>query len=147
MQALEEEGNAEKHQLAAMHQQRVLAHINQRKREAMTCYTQALTEQSPNVRLARRVKTNRAATEQPPVNPTNHHPCPCFFPLFFIAISCRVTAWRSACRSCCAPCTRIVLMPWPITVTCWRPVVKLDWTPLLRNVHEPWSDLWTLTGL
>lgn len=49
MQALEEEGNAEKHQLAAMHQQRVLAHINQRKREAMTCYTQALTEQMPNV--------------------------------------------------------------------------------------------------
>lgn len=49
MQALEEEGNAEKHQLAAMHQQRVLAHINQRKREAMTCYTQALTELPPNV--------------------------------------------------------------------------------------------------
>lgn len=49
VQALEEEGNSEKHQLAAMHQQRVLAHINQRKREAMTCYTQALTEQPPNV--------------------------------------------------------------------------------------------------
>ncbi|XP_021709743.1 beta-amyloid-like protein isoform X2 [Aedes aegypti] len=48
VQALEEEGNSEKHQLAAMHQQRVLAHINQRKREAMTCYTQALTEQPPN---------------------------------------------------------------------------------------------------
>ncbi|XP_070490976.1 amyloid-beta-like protein isoform X2 [Chironomus tepperi] len=48
VQALEEEGNAEKHQLAAMHQQRVLAHINQRKREAMTCYTQALTEMPPN---------------------------------------------------------------------------------------------------
>jgi len=48
VQALEEEGNAEKHQLAAMHQQRVLAHINQRKREAMTCYTQALTEIPPN---------------------------------------------------------------------------------------------------
>ncbi|XP_043864067.1 amyloid-beta-like protein isoform X1 [Drosophila mojavensis] len=48
VQALEEEGNAEKHQLAAMHQQRVLAHINQRKREAMTCYTEALTEQPPN---------------------------------------------------------------------------------------------------
>ncbi|XP_050100655.1 amyloid-beta-like protein isoform X2 [Anopheles aquasalis] len=47
-QALEEEGNSEKHQLAAMHQQRVLAHINQRKREAMTCYTQALTEQPPS---------------------------------------------------------------------------------------------------
>uniref|UniRef100_A0A8W7NYP2 Amyloid-beta-like protein n=1 Tax=Anopheles atroparvus TaxID=41427 RepID=A0A8W7NYP2_ANOAO len=48
VQALEEEGNSEKHQLAAMHQQRVLAHINQRKREAMTCYTQALTEQPPS---------------------------------------------------------------------------------------------------
>lgn len=35
--------------MAAMHQQRVLAHINQRKREAMNCYTQALTEQPPNV--------------------------------------------------------------------------------------------------
>lgn len=32
-----------------MHQQRVLAHINQRKGEAMTCYTQALTEPIPNV--------------------------------------------------------------------------------------------------
>lgn len=53
MQALEEEGNSEKHQLAAMHQQRVLAHINQRKREAMTCYTQALTEQPPSVSICR----------------------------------------------------------------------------------------------
>ncbi|XP_068908131.1 amyloid-beta-like protein [Tenebrio molitor] len=44
VQALEEEGDAEKHQLAAMHQQRVLAHINQRKKEAMTCYTQALND-------------------------------------------------------------------------------------------------------
>lgn len=49
VQALEEEGDAEKHQLAAMHQQRVLAHINQRKKEAMTCYTQALNEVPPNV--------------------------------------------------------------------------------------------------
>lgn len=49
VQALEEEGDAEKHQLAAMHQQRVLAHINQRKKEAMTCYTQALNDQPPNV--------------------------------------------------------------------------------------------------
>jgi len=44
VQALEEEGDAEKHQLAAMHQQRVLAHINQRKKEAMSCYTQALND-------------------------------------------------------------------------------------------------------
>lgn len=50
VQALEEEGDAEKHQLAAMHQQRVLAHINQRKKEAMSCYTQALNDQPPNVR-------------------------------------------------------------------------------------------------
>lgn len=50
VQALEEEGDAEKHQLAAMHQQRVLAHINQRKKEAMTCYTQALNDMPPNVR-------------------------------------------------------------------------------------------------
>ncbi|XP_057663566.1 amyloid-beta-like protein isoform X1 [Diorhabda carinulata] len=48
VQALEEEGDAEKHQLAAMHQQRVLAHINQRKKEAMTCYTQALNDVPPS---------------------------------------------------------------------------------------------------
>ncbi|CAG9861162.1 unnamed protein product [Phyllotreta striolata] len=48
VQALEEEGDAEKHQLAAMHQQRVLAHINQRKKEAMACYTQALNDVPPN---------------------------------------------------------------------------------------------------
>ncbi|XP_018567872.1 amyloid-beta-like protein isoform X1 [Anoplophora glabripennis] len=48
VQALEEEGDAEKHQLAAMHQQRVLAHINQRKKEAMSCYTQALNDDPPN---------------------------------------------------------------------------------------------------
>lgn len=48
VQALEEEGDAEKHQLAAMHQQRVLAHINQRKKEAMACYTQSLNEQPAN---------------------------------------------------------------------------------------------------
>jgi E2 domain of amyloid precursor protein len=61
VQALEEEGNAEKHQLAAMHQQRVLAHINQRKREAMTCYTQALTELPPNVSfIASLCKTSKS---------------------------------------------------------------------------------------
>uniref|UniRef100_A0A182MRY3 E2 domain-containing protein n=1 Tax=Anopheles culicifacies TaxID=139723 RepID=A0A182MRY3_9DIPT len=59
VQALEEEGNSEKHQLAAMHQQRVLAHINQRKREAMTCYTQALTEQPPS-KLLRALHKDRA---------------------------------------------------------------------------------------
>ncbi|XP_052127408.1 amyloid-beta-like protein isoform X2 [Frankliniella occidentalis] len=48
VQSLEEEGDAEKHQLVAMHQQRVLAHIGQRKKEAMTCYTTALNDSPPN---------------------------------------------------------------------------------------------------
>nr|CAD7457824.1 unnamed protein product [Timema tahoe] len=48
VQALEEEGDAEKHQLVAMHQQRVMAHINERKKEAMGCYTQALNDNPPN---------------------------------------------------------------------------------------------------
>ncbi|XP_039293208.1 amyloid-beta-like protein [Nilaparvata lugens] len=48
VQSLEEEGAAEKHQLVAMHQQRVMAHINQRKKEAMACYTQALNDNPPN---------------------------------------------------------------------------------------------------
>jgi len=49
VQSLEEEGNAEKHQLYTMHQQRVLAHITQRKKDAMVCYTSALNENPPNV--------------------------------------------------------------------------------------------------
>jgi len=49
VQSLEEEGNAEKHQLVAMHQQRVMAHINQRKKDAMSCYAAALDENPPNV--------------------------------------------------------------------------------------------------
>ncbi len=42
VQALEEESQAEKRQLLAMHQQRVISRINQRKKDAMTCYTAAL---------------------------------------------------------------------------------------------------------
>lgn len=53
VQSLEEEENAAKHQLSAMHQQRVLERINQRKREAMKCYTKALTEQYPDVSMTR----------------------------------------------------------------------------------------------
>ncbi|XP_049794933.1 amyloid-beta-like protein [Schistocerca nitens] len=48
VQALEEEGDAEKHQLVAMHQQRVAAHIKERKKDAMTCYTRALSDSPPN---------------------------------------------------------------------------------------------------
>lgn len=49
VQALEEEEAAEKHQLVAMHQQRINAHINQRKKDAMNCYTRALNDDPPNV--------------------------------------------------------------------------------------------------
>uniref|UniRef100_A0A336MSP1 CSON005327 protein n=2 Tax=Culicoides sonorensis TaxID=179676 RepID=A0A336MSP1_CULSO len=48
VQTLEDEENAAKHQLTAMHQQRVLERINRRKKEAMKCYTQALTQTAPD---------------------------------------------------------------------------------------------------
>ncbi|KAJ8979479.1 hypothetical protein NQ317_000355, partial [Molorchus minor] len=64
VQALEEEGDAEKHQLAAMHQQRVLAHINQRKKEAMSCYTEALNDDPPNVSLQVSLKKNTLLTHR-----------------------------------------------------------------------------------
>ena len=47
VQALEEESMAEKRQIQAMHQQRVISRINQKKKMAMACYTKALNE-SPN---------------------------------------------------------------------------------------------------
>ncbi|XP_015184340.1 PREDICTED: beta-amyloid-like protein isoform X3 [Polistes dominula] len=46
--ALEESGAAEKHQLSAMHQQRVQEAVKQRNEEAMSCYTAALNETPPN---------------------------------------------------------------------------------------------------
>lgn len=49
VQSLEEEENTIKHKLSAMHQQRVLERINKRKRDAMKCYTQALTSPDPEV--------------------------------------------------------------------------------------------------
>ncbi|ROT64590.1 hypothetical protein C7M84_017461 [Penaeus vannamei] len=48
VEAVEAENEAEKHQLTALHQQRIVAHINEMKREAMTCYTRALAEKQPN---------------------------------------------------------------------------------------------------
>lgn len=51
VQTLEDEENAAKHQLTAMHQQRVLERINRRKKEAMKCFTQALTKTNPDVSL------------------------------------------------------------------------------------------------
>merc|ERR1712209_323946 len=43
-----EESSAEKRQLLAMHQQRVISRINQRKKEAMQCYTNSLNKSPPN---------------------------------------------------------------------------------------------------
>lgn len=103
VQALEEEGDAEKHQLAAMHQQRVLAHINQRKKEAMTCYTQAVNDQPPNVSSFG------------------------FLPSFAISrfvFAFRPIESRNASRSCSAPCTRTAPTPSLTTATsspsAWR---------------------------
>ena len=50
VEAVEAENEAERHQLTALHQQRIVAHINEMKREGMTCYTRALGEKQPNVR-------------------------------------------------------------------------------------------------
>ncbi|KAF7992272.1 hypothetical protein HCN44_001597 [Aphidius gifuensis] len=47
--ALEASGAAEKHQLSAMHQQRVQEAVKQRNDDAMTCYTVALNETPPNM--------------------------------------------------------------------------------------------------
>lgn len=48
-QSLEEEGVAERRRLAALHQQRVLAHLAQRRRTALACYTRSLRDTPPNV--------------------------------------------------------------------------------------------------
>jgi amyloid beta A4 protein len=47
--ALEEESQAERRQLQAMHQQRVISQINQKKKLSMTCFTNALNARpAPN---------------------------------------------------------------------------------------------------
>ncbi len=50
VKSMEDEDVAEKRQLSAVHQQRVLAAINEKKRDAMTCYTDALNEVPANTR-------------------------------------------------------------------------------------------------
>lgn len=47
--ALEASGTAEKHQLSALHQQRVQESVRQRNEEAMSCYTASLNEIPPNM--------------------------------------------------------------------------------------------------
>jgi len=48
VKAMEDEDVSEKRQLSAVHQQRVLAAINEKKRDAMACYTDALNETPAN---------------------------------------------------------------------------------------------------
>lgn len=70
IQALEEEGAKQKHQLAAMHAERAMALINRRKKSAMDCLTQALdkvpirTRQVEKciVRLLKALEKDRAHT-------------------------------------------------------------------------------------
>ena len=50
VEALEEEGSAEKRQLISMHQQRVMTIINLRKKSAMDCYTQSLDQSPPKTK-------------------------------------------------------------------------------------------------
>lgn len=51
VEALEEEGQAEKRQVIAVHQQRVEAHINGNKRVAMENYLQAVKQTPPQVQI------------------------------------------------------------------------------------------------
>ena len=44
MDQLKDQGSAEKHQLVSLHQQRIVAHINERKKDARACYVRALSE-------------------------------------------------------------------------------------------------------
>lgn len=50
VEALEEEGSAEKRQIISMHQQRVMSIINMRKKSAMDCYTQSLEHTPPKTK-------------------------------------------------------------------------------------------------
>lgn len=50
VEALEEEGSAEKRQLLSMHQQRVMTIINMRKKSSMDCFTQSLDQSPPKTK-------------------------------------------------------------------------------------------------
>lgn len=54
VQALEAEGSAERHRLAAMHRQRVLTTLNRRKKAALDCYHHALQEKPPRTKRVER---------------------------------------------------------------------------------------------
>lgn len=52
-ESLEREGSQQKKQLTAVHQQRVQAELNKKKRQAMDNYLEALRDEEPDVRYTR----------------------------------------------------------------------------------------------
>lgn len=72
--ALEEEGMAGKHQLVSLHQQRVMAHINEKKREAMECYTKSLNANPPKAqRVQKCLEKLIRALEKDRTHTINHY--------------------------------------------------------------------------
>ncbi|GAB6024271.1 hypothetical protein CHUAL_008964 [Chamberlinius hualienensis] len=72
--ALEDEGMAEKHQLVSLHQQRVMAHINEKKREAMECYTKSLNTNPPKAqRVQKCLEKLIRALEKDRTHTINHY--------------------------------------------------------------------------
>jgi len=60
VKSLEEEAGAERKQLQAVHGQRVQSHLNERKKEAMECYTRGLNERPQIVSLYSKDAADRA---------------------------------------------------------------------------------------
>ena len=58
MNALKDQGYAEKHQLVNLHQQRIIAHINERKKDGMKCFVKALNDKPQSSAAVRRCLTH-----------------------------------------------------------------------------------------
>lgn len=72
--ALEDEGAAEKRQLVSLHQQRVMAHINEKKRDAMECYTKSLNMNPPKpLRVQKCLEKLLRALEKDRTHTINHY--------------------------------------------------------------------------
>jgi amyloid beta A4 protein len=72
--ALEEDGSAEKKQLVNLHQQRVLNHINEKKKLAMECYSKSLNTNPPKAqRVQKCLERLIRALEKDRVHTVNHY--------------------------------------------------------------------------
>ncbi|XP_043207034.1 amyloid-beta-like protein [Amphibalanus amphitrite] len=58
MNALKDQGYAEKHQLVNLHQQRIIAHINERKKDGMKCFVKSLNEKPQSTAAVRKCLTH-----------------------------------------------------------------------------------------